>query len=98
LSVSRENVSLRNSKIVHRLLSKAKQLRATTAYRKVFISLDRSPQERAKHRELVIAMRDRAKKDPDRHFYIRSGKLSLYEIRSEFKRKYLYVRNVRVQT
>ena len=68
-------VSLRNSEIVHRLLSKAKQLRATTAYRKVFISPDRSPEERAKHRELVIAMRETAKEDPDRHYYIRSGKV-----------------------
>jgi len=63
-------VYLRNSDIVRRLLGKAKKLKATTEYRKVYISPDRSPVERVKHRKLVAEMRSKASEDPDRRYYI----------------------------
>ena len=46
-------VSLRNCETVRQLLLKAKELKTITAYRKVYISPDRSPEERIKHRQLV---------------------------------------------
>ena len=66
-------VLLRNSDSVHQILVKAKKLRTTQDYRKVYISPDRSPEERDKHRELVAEMRRQAKEDPDRYYFLCSG-------------------------
>ena len=68
-------VSLRNSDIAHGLLSKAKQLKVTTAYRKVYIAPDRSPEERIKHRKLVAKMREQARDNPDQYFFIYAGSI-----------------------
>ena len=68
-------VSLRNCETVRQLLFnlKAKELKTTTAYRKVYISPDRSPEERIKHRQLVDEMRRKRTKCPDMHYYIHGG-------------------------
>ena len=68
-------VSLRNSDIAHGLLSKAKQLKETTAYRKVYIAPDRSPEERIKHRKLVAEMREQVRENPDQYFFIYAGSI-----------------------
>ena len=68
-------VSLRNSDIVHGLLSKAKQLKETTAYKKVFIAPDRSPEERIKHRKLVTEMREQARENPNQYYFIYAGSI-----------------------
>ena len=66
-------ICLRNSETVHRILQKAKNLRTTATHRTVYVQPDRSPEERAKHRELVKEMRRRASEDPDNYYYIHSG-------------------------
>ena len=66
-------VLLRNSDTVDQILVKAKQLRTTEDYRKVYISPDKSPEERDRHRELVAEMRRQAKEDPDRYYFLCSG-------------------------
>ena len=63
-------VSVRNCETVRQLLLKAKELKTTTAYRNVYISPDRSPEERIKHRQLVDEMRRKRTKCPDIHYYI----------------------------
>ena len=68
-------VSLRNSDIAHRLLGKAKQLKTTTAYRKVYIAPDRSPEERIKHRKLVAEMRQKARDNPALYYFIYAGSI-----------------------
>ena len=68
-------VSLRNAETVHQILLKAKNLRNSTAHRRVYIAPDRSPEERAKHRELVAEMKQQASDCPDKHFYILSGQI-----------------------
>ena len=68
-------VSLRNSETVHQILLKAKNLRKSTAHRKVYVAPDRSPEERAKHRKLVAEMKRRASEDPDMYYYILSGEI-----------------------
>ena len=58
-------ISFRNAEIVHRILTKAKDLKNSTEYRKVYISLNRGPEERTKHRQLVTEMRQlAAQKNP----------------------------------
>ena len=66
-------VCLRNSETVHKILQKAKNLRKSATHRTVYVQPDRSPEERAKHRELVAEMRRRASEDPDSYYYILSG-------------------------
>ena len=68
-------VSLRNCETVHRLLAKAKKLKATAAYRNVYISPDRSPEEREKHRELVAKMKQKASEDPEKHYFLLKGEI-----------------------
>ena len=61
--------------IVQQILSKARSLRNSEHYKKVFISADRSTEQRAKQRELVQELKRRRTEEPDKRFYIRSGKL-----------------------
>ena len=68
-------ICLRNSDTVHRILQKAKNLRKSATHRTVYVQPDRSPEERAEHRELVAEMRRRAREDPDSHFFIFSGEV-----------------------
>ena len=68
-------VSFRNAETVHRVLTKAKNLRNSVHYRKVYISPDRTPEERAKHKQLVVKMRKLAADNQDQHFYIYSGEI-----------------------
>ena len=68
-------VSFGNSSTVHQILVKAKELRLIPRHKTVFISPDRSPEERTIHQQLVLEMKQIAKEDPDEHYYIRSGKI-----------------------
>jgi len=68
-------VYLRNSDIAHGILVKAKQLKETAAYKKVYIAPDRSPEERIKHRKLVAEMREQARENPDQYFFIYAGSI-----------------------
>ena len=68
-------VCLRNTETVHKILQKAKNLRKSTTHRKVYVQPDRSPEERAKHRELVAEMRRRASENPDNYYFILSGEI-----------------------
>ena len=68
-------VCLRNSETVHRILQKAKNLRKSATHRTVYVQPDRSPEERAKHRNLVAEMRRRANEDPDSYYYILGGEI-----------------------
>ena len=68
-------VSVSSSSVVHQILLKSKDLRNSGRFRKVFIDLDRSPEERQQQKELVQTMREMAAKCTDKHFYIRNGKI-----------------------
>ena len=68
-------VTVSSSTIVQQILSKARSLRNSEHYKKVFISADRSTEQRAKQRELVQELKRRRTEEPDKRFYIRSEKL-----------------------
>ena len=68
-------VSFRNAETVHRILTKAMNLRNSADYRKVYNSPDRTPEERAKHRQLVAEMRQLAADNPGQHFFIHCGEI-----------------------
>ena len=68
-------ISLRNSETVRQILLKAKNLRNSKVHRKVYVTPDRSPEERVKHRKLVEEMKQKASENPDMHYYIYSGQI-----------------------
>ena len=74
-SIRPVKISFRNAEIAHRILTKAKNLKSSTNYRKVYISPDRTPEERIKHRQLVAEMRQLAADNPEQRFFIFRGEI-----------------------
>ena len=64
-----------NSETIHRILQKAKNRRKSATHRTFNVQRDRSPEERAKHRDLVAEMRRRANEDPESYYYILGGEI-----------------------
>ena len=60
---------------VHDVLKSSKDLRLTNDYKKVFVSIDRSREEQAKHKELVAKLRENILNQPSNHWYIRNKQL-----------------------
>jgi hypothetical protein len=53
----------------------AKGLKQVDNLKNVFISPDRSPEERAKRRELISQLKEKIKKEPELYHFIQNGKL-----------------------
>ena len=70
-------VKLPNSIAVHQILVKCKELRLCEDLKTVFISPDRSPEQRAERQKLVSEMKQmiEADKESDKHYFIRKGKI-----------------------
>ena len=68
-------VSLGNSWTVHQILIKAKELRLSQNQKNVFISPDRSFEERATHKQLVQQLKEKVRKEPEKRYFIRSGRI-----------------------
>ena len=65
--------------MVNVVLSKATNLRKSDQYKSVFISLDRNPEERLKHGELVKEMKSKKVTEPNKKHFIRRGKVCSIE-------------------
>ena len=68
-------VCLSSSHAVDQILSKARQLKQSEKFSKVFISPDRSPAQRIKHRELVGELKKKDAEEPEKKHFIRRGKV-----------------------
>ena len=68
-------VTFTSSTIARQILIKAKNLRRVEQHKHVFISPDRSEEQRAVHRELVLELKRRADAEPKRRHFIRGGKV-----------------------
>ena len=66
-------VTVSSSMIASQILSKSRKLKKTVDHASVFICPDRSPDQRAKHRELILEMRAREKAEPTKKFFIKRG-------------------------
>ena len=60
---------------VHQILSKARQLRLSDKFKSVFICPDRSPEERAARRALVLELKEAVTNKPDYKHFIKNGKV-----------------------
>ena len=56
-------------------LTKAKFLRQSERYKTVYISPDRSPEERETHKQLVLQLKNKRDTDRESHHFIRDGKI-----------------------
>ena len=72
-------VSLESSDTVHSILKESTKLKSSTVYSKVFISPDRTPEERIKHNELVREMKSKIQSDSSKHWKINKGKVVVDE-------------------
>ena len=57
------------------ILSKVSNLRYFDQYRQVFISPDRTPEQRAVHRELIEQLKFKRTNEPTSRHYIRGGQI-----------------------
>ena len=55
------------------VLNRAKQLKNSNQFARVFISPDRSPTQRAERKKLVLELKRKATDEPDKHHFIRGG-------------------------
>ena len=68
-------VKLLNSTIAHQILQKARNLRNVDKYKAVYICPDRSPENRAARRALVLELKAASESQPNKKFYIKHGKV-----------------------
>ena len=66
-------VTLSSSLMVSQILSKARRLRNSNRYKTVFISLDRSYEERAEHKTLVDKLKKKKAEEPNKRHFISNG-------------------------
>ena len=70
---------VKTSAIVHGILRKAKQLKDLEGYQKIFISPDRTVQERVEQKKLIGQLKDKRQSDLSKHFVIRRGEIVCVE-------------------
>ncbi len=69
-------VTLRSADLVQYLLRRAGKLKNDDSqYRSVYLSPDRSRQDRLAHKELVNEMREMIKRDPSKYYVIRDKRI-----------------------
>ena len=66
-------VTAASSTIVNQILAKSRNLRLSEKFKTVFVSPDRSVEQRAKQRELVLDMKKLAADQPNKKYFIRNG-------------------------
>ncbi|KAL5269389.1 hypothetical protein ACHWQZ_G003021 [Mnemiopsis leidyi] len=74
-SVRPVKVSFPSASVVPALLKKSPNLRQSDTYKNIFITPDRSREERVARRALIQELRQKRKDEPDLTFFIKSGKV-----------------------
>ena len=68
-------VTLTTSGSAHQILKKSSILRTIEKFQKVYICPDRTVEQRAEHKILVLELKNRIIQEPDKHHYIKNGKM-----------------------
>ena len=75
-------VSLKSSDTVHIIILKdSPRLKSSARFSKVYISSDRTPKQRIKHKELVEELKNKIQEDSSRHWKISKGGVTFAEIK-----------------
>ena len=72
-------VSLSSSSIVQQILKNSSKLSGTEKFKRVFLAPDRTAEERAHRKELVLELKRRAEVEKDKKLFIRGGKICTLE-------------------
>ena len=72
-------VSFSSSSIVQQILKKSSKLCGTERFKRVFLAPDRTAEERAQRKELVLELKRRAGIEKDKKLFIRGGKICSLE-------------------
>ena len=72
-------VSLSSSSIVQQILKNSSKLSGTEKFKRVFLAPDRTAEEKAHRKELVLELKRRAEVDKDKKLFIRGGKICTLE-------------------
>ena len=72
-------VTLSCSTIVKQILKKSSKLFRTYKFKNVYLAPDRTVEERAQHRELVVELKKRTEVEKDKKLFIRGGKICSIE-------------------
>ena len=78
-SIRPVKVILSSSTVAAQITSCSRRLRHVEKFRNVFVSPDRSPDQRRVQKDLVKEMKGRMEREPDRKFYIRDGQVHVVE-------------------
>ena len=78
-SIRPVKVILSSSTVAAQITSCSRRLRQVEKFRSVFVSPDRSPDQRRVQKDLVKEMKGRMEREPDRKFYIRDGQVHVVE-------------------
>ena len=73
-------VTLSSSSIVQQILAKARNLRQSENYKSIFISPDRSVEQRAQQKQLVLDLKEKCQLEPSRRHYISGGQIRSVDI------------------
>ena len=68
-------VSLSSSNVVQQILSKSRNLRRSDKFKSVFLSPDRTPDERIRHKELVNQLKEKLTLEPQKRHFIKAGQI-----------------------
>ena len=68
-------VTFSSSLTVGQILSRARNLRSCEKHKNVFLSPDRSYEQRTEHRLLVAELKEKSADEPERKHFIRNGKV-----------------------
>ena len=74
-------VTFRSSTISRQVLAKASKLRSSSKFSDVFISPDRTPDQRAKQRELVVELKKRRAEDRGKNHFIRGDRVVTTDVK-----------------
>ena len=68
-------VKFDRSETVYELLRTAKKLKLTTSYKQVYLSADRTPDQRVAQKKLVEELKEKVRENPEQHYYVKGGKV-----------------------
>ncbi len=68
-------VTLANHTIVHQILSRAKQLRQDVTHKNVFLTPDRTPEQQADQRKLVLELKKKVAEQSGYRHFIKGGRI-----------------------
>ena len=79
-------VTLSSASVVQQILSKSRKLRVTDKFKSVYLSADRSVEERSRRRELVVQLKEKKEAEPTKRHYIKGDEILSVDLKNNDNR------------